>query len=133
MRSTALLLERLTVKKVNVVLVDDLDGRIIEDGGGRAVAFAFDGQSYELDLATENLDRLRDALRPFTEAARKAGGGGRGGRATKSSASPRPRASAAKADVQAIRAWANANGHQVGDRGRIAGPIREAYERAQKG
>ncbi|MEU5216529.1 histone-like nucleoid-structuring protein Lsr2 [Streptomyces sp. NPDC020807] len=30
-----------------------------------------------------------------------------------------------------VRLWARANGYQVNDRGRIPGPIREAYERSR--
>jgi hypothetical protein len=130
------------MKKVSVVLVDDLDGKVIDGGKGRSVGFAFDGQSYELDLSTANVDRLKAALKPFISAARKSGKSDApvASRAKKSKAAPapkkratassRPASSAAKSDVQAIRAWANANGHTVGDRGRISTTVRDAYEKA---
>lgn len=118
------------MQKINVVLVDDLDGRVIEDGRGRTIGFSFDGQSYELDLAQDNIEKFRDALRPFTAAARKSSGTGR---ARSGGATSRSRTSGGSGDLQAIRAWAAANGHKVGDRGRIAAPIREAYQRAHRG
>ena len=121
-----------SMQKINVVLVDDLDGRVIEAGRGRTIGFALDGQSYELDLADDNVQRLRDALRPFISAARKTAGGAGRGRPRSGSASGRTRSSAG-GELQAIRAWATANGHKVGDRGRIAAPVREAYQRAQRG
>ena len=99
-------------QKVNIVLVDDLDGSDAEE----TVSFALDGKEYEIDLNAKNAGELRDALAPYVGHARKAGG--RGGRGA-------PRTPArAPAD---IRAWARENGFDVPERGRVAAEVREAY------
>ncbi|WP_267244206.1 histone-like nucleoid-structuring protein Lsr2 [Streptomyces sp. PR69] len=107
-------------QKVQVLLVDDLDGGEADE----TVTFALDGKSYEIDLTTENADKLRESLADFVKAGRKTGGrsGGRG-KARSSSAS-------ASNDTAAIRAWAKENGYEVNDRGRVPANIREAYEKA---
>lgn len=53
-----------------VVFIDDLDG----SEAVRTVAFSLDGQQYEIDLSTQNLQRLRDALAPFAAKARRVRG-----------------------------------------------------------
>jgi hypothetical protein len=99
-----------------VQLVDDLDGSVI-DGNGRTVKFGFEGKSYEIDLSDTNAGKLREVLAPFVKAGRTV-------------ASPRGRASTSRgksSDLAAIRAWANANGFKVGDRGRIPEAVRAAF------
>ena len=54
-----------------VRIVDDLDGT--EASG--TVEFALDGRSYEIDLSDKNAAKLRKALTPFLDVARKAGSG----------------------------------------------------------
>ncbi|MFF4607635.1 Lsr2 family protein [Streptomyces sp. NPDC001339] len=107
-------------QKVQVLLVDDLDGGEAHE----TVTFALDGKSYEIDLSDSNADKLRDSLAEFVKAGRKTGGrsGARGkGRAT---------ASAGSQDTAKIRAWAKENGYNVNDRGRVPADIREAFEKA---
>lgn len=103
-------------QKVNIVLVDDIDGSDAEE----TVSFALDGRGYEIDLGTKNAQKLRDALAPYIGHARRAAGarGRRGGR------------SAAGPDAAEIRAWARESGHDVPSRGRIPAEVREAYEAA---
>lgn len=99
-----------------VQLVDDLDGSPI-DGNGSTIKFGFEGKSYEIDLTNDNADKLREALAPFVKAGRTvAGARGRAGTSRSKSS-----------DLAEIRAWANANGFTVGDRGRIPEAIRAAY------
>jgi hypothetical protein len=108
-------------QKVQVLLVDDLDGVEADE----TVTFALDGKTYEIDLTTANADKLRGLLEPFVKGGRKTGG--------RSSAGTRGRSSvAAKSgdDTAAIRAWAKANGYEVNDRGRVPAPIKEAYAAA---
>ena len=50
-----------------VILVDDIDG---SEDDVRAVTFALDGKSYEIDLSAANFAELEAALRPFVGAAR---------------------------------------------------------------
>ena len=44
-------------QKVMVTLVDDLDGSTAEE----TVEFGLDGASYQIDLSSDNADRLRQA------------------------------------------------------------------------
>ncbi|GHC68973.1 Lsr2 family protein [Streptomyces cinnamoneus] len=109
-------------QKVQVLLVDDLDGGEADE----TVTFALDGKSYEIDLTTANADKLREALADYVKSARRTGGRATGGRG-------KARAGAAVAgspDTAKIRAWAKENGYNVNDRGRVPADIREAYEKA---
>ncbi|MBG6213659.1 MAG: Lsr2 family protein [Cryobacterium sp.] len=112
------------MKKTTVQLLDDLDGTVIENGSGATVSYAFEGDSYEIDLSAENLVKFRSALKQYTSVSRRVG---------YVPAKPRGASSAGsdRAELQAIRTWASANGMQVSDRGRIAGTVREAYANAQ--
>ncbi|UGY92202.1 histone-like nucleoid-structuring protein Lsr2 [Streptomyces gobiensis] len=106
-------------QKVQVLLVDDLDGGEADE----TVTFALDGKSYEIDLTTANADKLREALADFVKAGRRTGRVSRGkGRAAA--------ASGGSQDTAKIRAWARENGYEVNDRGRVPAEIREAYEKA---
>lgn len=109
-------------QKVQVILVDDLDGGEAEE----TVSFSLDGVSYEIDLSGDNATKLREALTPYAESARRVGGrsggrGGRGGRASRSSS----------AKTAQIRSWAKSKGLEVNERGRIPASIVEQYEKAQ--
>ncbi|THA57706.1 Lsr2 family protein [Streptomyces sp. A0958] len=107
-------------QKVQVLLVDDLDGGEADE----TVTFALDGKTYEIDLTTSNADKLRSLLEPYAKNGRRTGGRaatGRGkGRAV----------SGGNKDTAEIRKWARENGHNVNDRGRVPAEIREAYEKA---
>lgn len=63
-------------QKIEVHLEDDLDGGPADD----TVTFGLDGKDYEIDLSGANAEKLREALRPYADAGRKAtrGGGTRG-------------------------------------------------------
>ena len=107
-------------QKVQVLLVDDLDGGEADE----TVTFALDGKTYEIDLNTANADKLREALADFVTAGRRTGGRsarGKGGRSSSSAGSQ---------DTAKIRAWAKENGYEVNDRGRVPATVREAYEKA---
>lgn len=114
------------MKKVTVQLVDDLDGSVIEEGGGRTVSLALDGLAIELDLSSANELRLRETLEPYLSAGRKVSAA-RGVRAPRQPGVPNRNPA-----LQAIREWAGENGIAVSDRGRIAASVKEAY-RAAKG
>jgi hypothetical protein len=108
-------------QKVQVLLVDDLDGGEADE----TVTFALDGVTYEIDLTTENADKLRGLLNPYTDSGRRTGGRAGRGR-TKA-----PRSGGASGpDTAKIRAWAKEKGYEVNDRGRVPATIREAYEKA---
>lgn len=103
-------------QKVEVHLEDDLDGGPADD----TVTFTLDGKDYEIDLSTTNAEKLREALRPFTEAGRKTTRGA-GARST------RTRSSGSDPDTAKIRAWAKETGYEVSDRGRIHQTVKDAY------
>ena len=107
-------------QKVQVILVDDLDGGAAEE----TVSFALDGVSYEIDLSTSNAAKMRDTFAQYTGTARKIGG--------RSAGRPRRAASGTGRDNRTalIREWARANGHKVNERGRIAADVVAAYEKA---
>ncbi|SDY87607.1 Lsr2 protein [Modestobacter sp. DSM 44400] len=115
-------------RKTTILLEDDLTGEVLEEGRGETVAFALDGQSYEIDLSGENSTQLRADPRRFIDAGRKvsgtrASGPGRSS-TTGSSASP------GRNGTGAIRAWARENGHELSGRGRISGSVIKAYDAA---
>lgn len=56
-------------QKVQVLLVDDLDGGEADE----TVTFALDGKTYEIDLTTSNADKLRGLLEPYTKGGRRTG------------------------------------------------------------
>ncbi|ADH70373.1 MULTISPECIES: Lsr2 family protein [Nocardiopsis] len=107
-------------QKVQVFLVDDLDGGEAEE----TVTFGLDGSVYEIDLSAGNAAKLREALTPFVDAARKAPAKASrsAGRRTGSRNAPSRERSAE------IRAWAKAAGKPVNERGRIPAAIVAEYE-----
>ncbi|MEU5595470.1 MULTISPECIES: histone-like nucleoid-structuring protein Lsr2 [unclassified Streptomyces] len=107
-------------QKVQVLLVDDLDGGEADE----TVTFALDGKTYEIDLTTANADNLRGLLEPYVKGGRRTGGRSAGGRGKARAAS------GGSQDTAQIRAWAKENGYEVNDRGRVPATIREAYEKA---
>lgn len=112
-------------RKVQVLLVDDLDGGTADD----TVAFGLDGANYEIDLSAKNADALREELARYVGAARKAGRIP----AVKTARNPVTTKGATVADReqnQAIRDWAKRNGLQVNDRGRIPAEVVAKYHAA---
>lgn len=109
-------------QKVQVLLVDDLDGGEADE----TVTFALDGKTYEIDLTTANAEKLRGLLDPYAKGGRRTGGRG----AATGRAKGRSAAAAGNPDTAVIRAWAKSNGYSVNDRGRVPQEIREAYEKA---
>ena len=103
-------------QKVQIILEDDLEGGSADE----TVQFDLDRRQYEIDLSTANAEKLREALRPFAAAGRRARG--KSARASASRAS-----SGGNPETAKVRAWAQGNGYEVSDRGRIPQEIREAY------
>ncbi|WP_445402059.1 histone-like nucleoid-structuring protein Lsr2 [Streptomyces sp. LE64] len=110
-------------QKVQVLLVDDLDGVEADE----TVTFALDGKTYEIDLTTDNADKLRGLLEPYVKGGRRTGGRSTGGRGK-----ARATAAGSSQDTAQIRAWAKENGHKVNDRGRVPADVRQAYEDAHR-
>ena len=111
-------------QKVQVLLVDDLDGGEAHE----TVKFGLDGHFYEIDLSTKNANKLRNALAGYVDSGTRVTGRsvaaiGRGvgrGRGT---------AVAERDQNKAIRAWAQRKGLEVAPRGRIKSEIVEQYHR----
>ncbi|BDZ44955.1 histone-like nucleoid-structuring protein Lsr2 [Naasia aerilata] len=113
-------------QKVIVETVDDLDGSVITDGSGGTVAFSYQGKSYEIDLSSDNREKLASALEPYISKARPTGQ-----RRRVAEAPSQSRNSGGSGNrLQEVREWARANGHQVSDRGRISKQIQDAFEQA---
>jgi len=113
-------------QKVQVLLVDDLDGGEATE----TVSFALDGSSYEIDLSPKNADVLRDALAKYVGAARKAGRSAAASAGRTSSGRSRGSAAMDRDQAAAIRSWAKKQGLKVSDRGRIPASIIDQYNQS---
>jgi hypothetical protein len=107
-------------QKIVTVYTDDLTGT--ESDEVRTHAFSLDGVNYEIDLVSDNYDKLFEALAPFIEKGRKTGRVSGAGRVRK--------APADGPSAEEVRDWARKNNYQVNDRGRVPASIREAYDKA---
>ena len=104
-------------QKVNVLLVDDIDGSDADE----TVQFGLDGTRYEIDLNSGHAGKLREELERYVKAARKVtGSAGRPARVRRGSEND--------ARNKVIRDWAREKGLDVNDRGRIPGGIVAQYE-----
>jgi len=105
-------------QKVQVLLVDDLDGSEATE----TVSFGLDGVSYEIDLSSGNAGQLRKELASYVEHGRKAGSvlGRR----------RRQRNGAGREQSARIREWAKDRGYKVNERGRIPANIVADYDAA---
>ena len=110
-------------RKTIIVLEDDLTGTVLDQGRGETVSFGLDGQQYEIDLSGDNARQFRDALKRYTSAGRKQSPSRPG--AARSSAPSRRKT--AQDHPTAIRNWAEPQGYQVGERGRLPQAVVDAY------
>ena len=103
-------------QKVNIILVDDLDG----SDANETVSFGLDGTTYEIDLNDKNAATLRDALSGYI------------GHARKMTTSRKRKGSTTTTGPSAreLRDWARSNGFKVSDRGRVPAEVREAFDAA---
>jgi len=101
-------------QKVQIVLIDDLDGGPADE----TVSFALDGATYEIDLSNANANRLRNAFSPFVGHARK----------STRSAARRSRGSGRSNRSAEIRQWAKSQGLKVNERGRIPADLVAKFE-----
>lgn len=104
-------------QKVNIVLVDDIDGSEAVE----TVSFGLDGATYEIDLNEKNARALRDSFAGYLGHARKMTNS-RGRKAKSTSSGP---------SARELRDWARSNGYEVSDRGRVPSEVRDAFEAAR--
>lgn len=101
-------------RRTIVALEDDLDGGPADE----TVRFGVGGAEYEIDLSEKNAAKLRRQLAPFVDHARRASG-----------QPHRPvRTAASRRRSRDIRAWAQAQGIELSERGRIPAGIAAQYE-----
>jgi hypothetical protein len=113
-------------QRVHVEMVDDLDG----SEANQTVPFALDGVSFEIDLSEDNASALRDELARYVGAARRIGG--RKVRlATGQTLSGSSSSSTDRERNRQIREWAQANGYEVAERGRLSSEIIAGFEADQ--
>lgn len=105
-------------QKVNIVLVDDIDGTDADE----TVRFGVDGASYEIDLTGKHAAQLREALALYIGHGRKEAGRRARGRGQ--------RAGAGNVSASEVRAWGRENGWEVSERGRVSAELRQAYAAA---
>lgn len=103
-------------QKVNIVMESDLSGK----PEAETVGFALDGQAYEIDLTADEQSKFREGLAKYVGAAR--------------TVSKRGKRKAVQSGPSAkeVREWAQSNGYDVPDRGRIPAEVREAFDAADK-
>jgi hypothetical protein len=106
-----------------VVLEDDLDGGNADE----SVKFGLDGVAYEIDLNSKNAAKLRDALGPYIQVARKSRGGVVTGGRGSAARTPRGATATDREQNKAVREWAKRKGHTISERGRIPQNIVDEY------
>ncbi|GAB3848845.1 hypothetical protein GCM10027610_071050 [Dactylosporangium cerinum] len=118
---------RSMARRVIQELIDDIDGKPADE----SVTFSLDGMQYEIDLSGKNADALRAALAPYLAAGTKVGRGGivPGGSRGRS-AQPAATGRGSRDQNRAIREWAEQQGIEVSERGRIKQDIIDRYQAA---
>lgn len=114
-------------QRVQVDLVDDLNGEVAQE----TVRFGVDGTEYEIDLTTENTEKLRSVLSEYVGVARKSSAG-RKGQSGRSGQRGTSTSRVKRDEVQKIRQWAQDNGHSLSSRGRVPQSIVDAYNEVNK-
>lgn len=117
------------MQKVQVLLIDDLDG----GEANETVAFALGPDDYEIDLNGDHAAMLRESLAPFVAAGRPVRSAPVKRKGTAPAVS-RPRNKVERgAYLIAVRQWAKQTGKQINNRGRVPTAIVAEYEAAHAG
>ncbi|WP_433332495.1 histone-like nucleoid-structuring protein Lsr2 [Spirillospora sp. CA-294931] len=112
-------------QKTVIHFIDDIDGSKADE----TLRFSIDGGSYEIDLSNANAMKLRAAMRPFMQKARKAPGSlPRGVQRLERNSDVQAR----REKLKAIREWAKQQSPviHVCERGRIPINVEQAYDAA---
>jgi hypothetical protein len=103
------------VSRVITRMEDDVDG----SEAAETVVLGLDGATWEIDLSEQNAKKLRDDLSGYVSKARKVGGRRRTRDGKQS-----------LVDSASVRKWAQANGMELSQRGRIPADVVERYKAA---
>lgn len=114
-------------KKTIQIITSDLSGEELEPGQGETIAFSINGVDYSIDLTDAEAEAFRSTFEKYTLVAEK-----RSSRVSSASPSTRKPSGSGRSseELAHIRAWANDNGYQVSERGRIKAEIIDAFDRA---
>lgn len=104
-------------RRTEVVMTDDLDP---EQTADETLRVALDDVTVELDLTSENAARLRETLQPWLAAGRRV------------RVRRRRAASEERGMNMAARAWAQAQGIEVSEKGRVPKEVKRQFQAAQK-
>lgn len=105
-----------------ITLVDDIDNETEAIGD---LTFFVDGQEYSVDLNQENMEHYKRLIAEHRAMLLELADYGRPLRRQAALSAPRGRT---KDQLDEIRRWARANGHEVKDMGRIPEKVIDAYE-----
>jgi hypothetical protein len=107
-------------KQMRAVITDDHDGKELPDDT-QGLSLSIGRTAYVLYLSDKNEKKLRTALAPFIENAEKVG-----------SATPTKRGGSGsgrtKEELAEIRTWAQQQGMDVSDRGRVKKEVLDAWD-----
>ena len=112
-----------------IQLTDDLDGKPIPEGKGETIRFSLDRTDYEIDLAGNNAKALRNDLAKYISAARRTSSAGRSG-SGRGRGSRTGAGAARDYDPKAVRAWAESQGIEVSQRGRVPADLVARFQAA---
>lgn len=112
-------------QRVNIVLFDDIDGAV---GEIETFRFGLDGKSYEIDVTRDKAEKAREALELFVKHGREVGKA-EGERKSGNTGATKSRIGASQTQ---IRNWANANGIEVSQAGRLPKSVVDAYDQAHE-
>jgi hypothetical protein len=110
------------VQKTVITKIDDLTGKEYEEG--ETITFTVQGESFEIDLNKRNAADFKKKLERYMEKGRKVRRERPVGRTHRLRDVKHD-----KAYVRTVRTWAQQNGYEVSDRGRVPLSVYEAYEK----
>ncbi|MCA1839904.1 MAG: Lsr2 family protein [Actinobacteria bacterium] len=111
------------MQKTVVTYTDDITGKPAESV--ETVTFAVQGKTFEIDLNPLNKHNFERSLKKYMEHAREVRSTGRTSRVTRDVRHP-------KDYVHTVRAWAQSQGIEISNRGRVPLALYERYEQAMK-
>lgn len=118
-------------REVIVRMTDDFDRTKTAD---EVKEIGWEGYIYTLDLTAKNVEGLRAVLEPYLKAAHEKVKWPKANRRKSNDPIPTPvLAIADKSTRQEIKEWAQNNGFDVNDRGRLPDKIIQAYTEAHRG